>query len=235
MSELSNLIISELKNTPNQKAKAIAKKLGVDKKAINHALHIDLKNKVQQSDDYSWCLTETNGKEIGYKMDSSTRNQLNNNFAFDSLQAIRNRLLDLTGRNRLLNFKHGKTGFIRVIDEMPDQLASNILEGNEFTFIPIDEPLREELIKYGYIVINDDGQEIKVKADPSSKDWAKVKGFNTSYELPLSTKSKDSKHNDTNIQSLLFPRELEAQLRNIRTKANTAIEETGANIIYLFT
>jgi len=231
MSELSNLIISELKSTPNQKAKAIAKKLGVDKKVINHALHIDLKNKVQQSDDYSWCLTETNGKEIGYKMDSSTKSQLNNNFAFDSLQAIRNRLLDLTGRNRLLNFKHGKTGFIRVIDEMPDQLASNILEGNEFTFIPIDEPLREELIKHGYIVIKEDGQE--VKADPSSKDWAKVKGFNTSYELPLSTKSKDSKHNDTNIQSLLFPRELEAQLRNIRTKANTAIEETGANILYL--
>ena len=233
MSELSNLIISELKNTPNQKAKAIAKKLGVDKKAINHALHIDLKNEVQQSDDYSWCLTETNGKEIGYKMDSSTKSQLNNNFAFDSLQAIRNRLLDLTGRNRLLNFKHGKTGFIRVIDEMPDQLASNILEGNEFTFIPIDEPLREELIKHGYIVIKEDGQEEKVKADPSSKDWAKVKGFNTSYELPLSTRSKDSKHNDTNIQSLLFPRELEAQLRNIRTKANTAIEETGANILYL--
>tara|TARA_B100001059_G_C17822287_1_gene579071 strand:- start:2711 stop:2845 length:135 start_codon:yes stop_codon:yes gene_type:complete len=35
MSELSNLIISELKNTPNQKAKAIAKKLGVDKKVIS--------------------------------------------------------------------------------------------------------------------------------------------------------------------------------------------------------
>jgi len=163
----------------------------------------------------------------------NTHAQLNENFAFDSLQSIRNRLLDLTARNRLLNFKHGKTGFIRVIDEMPDQLAENILESHEFTFIPVDEPLREELIEHGYIVIDEEGQEVKVKADPSAKEWARVKDFDTSYELPQSIKSKDSKHNDTNIQSLLYPRELEAQLRNIRTKANTAIEETGANILYL--
>jgi very-short-patch-repair endonuclease len=166
-------------------------------------------------------------------MDSSTNTQLNENFAFDSLQSIRNRLLDLTGRNRLLNFKHGGAGFIRVIDEMPDQLAESILESHEFTFIPVDEPLREELIENGFIVIDEEGQEIKIKTEPSAKEWAKIKGFNTNYELPLSVKSKDSKHNDTNIQSLLYPRELEAKLRNIRTKANTAIEETGANILYL--
>lgn len=166
-------------------------------------------------------------------MDNSTNSQLNENFAFDSLQSIRNRLLDLTSRNRLLNFKHGKSGFIRVIDEMPDQLAQNILDGHEFTFIPIDEPLRVELIQHGYIQINDEGQDVKVKADPNAKEWAKIKGLNTNYELPLSIKSENSKHNDTYIQSLLFPRDLEAQLRSIRTKANTAIEETGANILYI--
>ncbi|WP_212747716.1 DUF4011 domain-containing protein [Pseudoalteromonas aurantia] len=71
-------------------------------------------------------------------MDNSTHTQLNEHFAFDSLQSIRNRLLDLTGRNRLLNFKHGRSGFIRVIDEMPDQLAENRLEsyyaGKRFSY-----------------------------------------------------------------------------------------------------
>ncbi|GAB2190661.1 hypothetical protein MAH1_22690 [Sessilibacter sp. MAH1] len=43
-------------------------------------------------------------------MDRSPDNDLNKNFAFDSLQTIRNRLLDLTGRNRLLNFRYGKSG-----------------------------------------------------------------------------------------------------------------------------
>lgn len=233
MDKLSDLIIDELKRKPNQKAREIAKNLGVVKKTINHSLYLLSRDKIKQNEDYSWRLTEIDGKGVSQDMDNSTNKQVNDNFAFDSLQAIRNRLLDLTGRNRLLNFKHGKSGFIRVIDEMPDQLAANILDSNTFTFLPIEEPLRDELIKYGYIEIDNDGQEVKIKADPNAKEWAKVKGFNTNYELPLSIKSKDSKHNDSNIQSLLYPRELEAQLRNIRTKANTAIEETGANILYL--
>jgi superfamily I DNA and/or RNA helicase/very-short-patch-repair endonuclease len=159
--------------------------------------------------------------------------QVNKNFAFDSLQAIRNRLLDLTARNRLLNFKHGKSGFIRVIDEMPDQLVENILVDDEFTFIPVDEPLYKELIEHGYIDIDADGQEIELKPYPTAKEWAQSKGFNTDYELPLSVDSQDKKHNDTNIQTLLYPADLEAKLRVIRSKANTAIEETGTNILYL--
>ncbi|MEQ3513526.1 DUF4011 domain-containing anti-phage protein Hhe [Pseudoalteromonas sp. BZB3] len=165
-------------------------------------------------------------------MESSVSN-INDNFAFDSLQSIRNRLLDLTGRNRLLNFRHGSTGFIRVIDEMPDQLAENILEGSPFTFIPIEEPKVDELVRHGYISFDEQDREQRIKPSPNAKEWAKLKGFNTNFELPLTERSKQAKHNDKNIQSILYPRELEAQLRNIRTKANTAIEETGANILYL--
>tara|TARA_R110001599_G_scaffold82854_2_gene222826 strand:+ start:9959 stop:15592 length:5634 start_codon:yes stop_codon:yes gene_type:complete len=228
-----------LRIKPNQKAKEIANNLETDRKVVNHCLYSKLKGKVVQNDDYSWFISnegrKTNNNKNGEQqpMESPTNDQLNENFSFDSLQSIRNRLLDLTSRNRLLNFKHGKTGFIRVIDEMADQLAENILESHEFTFIPVDEPLRDELIEHGYIIIDGEGQEVKVKADPSAKEWAKIKGFNTNYELPISIESSDSKHNDTNIQSLLYPRELEAQLRNIRSKANTAIEETGANILYI--
>ena len=178
-------------------------------------------------------IKNINGKELKTGMENTSNTQVNSNFSFDSLQAIRNRLLDLTGRNRLLNFTHGRTGFIRVIDEVPDQLAANILEGAGFNFIPIDEPLREELIEFGFIEVDDKGQEKQIKANPSSKEWAKLKGFNTNYELESRSSSKESKHNDTNIQTQLYPRELEAQLRGIRSKANTALEETGANILYL--
>jgi len=240
MDELSLRILKYLKDRPNQFDIEISRNLDIPRAVGKRYLNVVLKDRVTQCDFGLWrmidnnhevCDKNNNGEQ--QNMDNSANTQLNQNFAFDSLQSIRNRLLDLTGRNRLLNFRHGKSGFIRVIDEMPNQLAENILENHKFTFIPIDEPLREELIKHGYIVIDDEGQDLKIKADPSAKEWAKVKGFNTNYELPQSIKSKDSKHNDTNIQSLLYPRELEAQLRNIRTKANTAIEETGANILYL--
>ncbi|MBB1364454.1 DUF4011 domain-containing protein [Shewanella sp. SR44-4] len=60
--------------------------------------------------------------ESEVSMDDFPASALNDNFAFDSLQSIRNRLLDLTNRNRLLNFKHTTSGLIRIIDEMPDQL-----------------------------------------------------------------------------------------------------------------
>ena len=198
----------------------------LEKKSVE--INLNVFNKSDNENPYpsnvAVCTKDQEPKKVTIK---------NDNFAFDSLQSIRNRLLDLTARNRLLSYKHGKAGSIRVIDEMPDQLAENMLNESAFTFIPVDEPLYEELIKYGYIAIDDDGQEIELKPYPTAKEWAKVKGFNTDYELPLSVNSTDSKHNDTNIQTLLYPADLESKLRSIRSKANTAIEETGTNILYL--
>lgn len=239
---LSSSILAMLIKQPNRLARDLAKELDVPKKVINHHLHTLLEGMVTQDSDFTWSvkiesidriIVNTNNDLRESLMPENNNNIENNNFAFDSLQAIRNRLLDLTGRNRLLNFKHARTGFVRVIDELPDQLAESILKGEEVTFIPVEEPTRDELIKHDYIHIDEEGMDVKAKPNPSAKEWAKIKGFNTNYELPESNISQEAKHNDSNIQSLLFPRELEAQLRNIRTKANTAIEETGANILYL--
>ncbi|NQZ10630.1 MAG: DUF4011 domain-containing protein, partial [Algicola sp.] len=157
----------------------------------------------------------------------------NEHFAFDSLRAIRNRLLDLTGRNRLLNFKHGRASLIRVIDELPNQLAEEILTDRAFTFIPVNEPDTQALIKAGYIGLDDKGQEVRIKPDPTAREWAKYKGLNTDFQLLTSDNDAEQKHQDRYIQSMLYPRELESQLRNIRARANTAIEETGANILYM--
>ena len=41
------------------------------------------------------------------------------------------------------------------------------------------------------------------------------------------------KHQDDAIQVLLYPPEMESRLRAIRSKAQTAIEEMGASILYL--
>lgn len=248
MNELSRLILELLEKKPNQSTRNIAINLGIPKEVVIYQIENNLKQRVVQNKGYTWTLskntklqgnceadnvTDSDTDGVIRSMPSPNLDQANNNFAFDALQSIRNRLLDLTGRNRLLNFRHGKSGFIRVIDEVPNQLAQEILEGHEFTYIPIPEPRREELIKHGYIEIDDKGNDIKAKSNPTAKDWAKIKGFNTNYELSDNLQTSDLKHNDKNIQSLLYPRELEAQLRGIRTKANTAIEETGANILYL--
>jgi very-short-patch-repair endonuclease len=159
--------------------------------------------------------------------------QQKNTFAHDSLESIRNRLLDLTNRNRLLNFRHTTKGNVRIIDELPDQLADLILNSNSVRFIPVPEPTREELIEHGFIELDEQGREVKLKSEPDAREWAKIKGLNLNYELPEHSESDDAKHNDSDIQTLLYPRALEALLRNIRNKANTAIQETGANILYI--
>ncbi|WP_371186027.1 DUF4011 domain-containing anti-phage protein Hhe [Thalassotalea maritima] len=174
-------------------------------------------------------------------MSNAANNNDQGDFAFASLQSIRNRLLDLTGRNRLLNFRHGRGGYVRLIDASPDQLATQLLDGDAFTFTAIAEPSREELIRDDYIDIDSDGQELILKPSPSAKEWADINGINSNFDLldtslnqaTLAGQKPPSKHGDTTIQSLLFANALEGQLRRIRSKANAAIEETGANILYL--
>ena len=156
-------------------------------------------------------------------------------FCLDSLEQIRNRLLDLTARNRLLNFKHGRGGYVRVIDELPDQLTNLLLSENELEFLAIPEPTQEQLIEAGYLEVDEvTGQEKRIKKDPTAKEWAKYLKFETNYQLPTPIGEGESdKHQDNAIQTLLFPYEMETQLRSVRNKAETAIEETGANILFL--
>ena len=59
-----------------------------------------------------------------------------------ALENLRLRLLDLTARNRLINFRHTKKGSLRIIDELPKQLVETLLTENEMRFRPVPEPTR---------------------------------------------------------------------------------------------
>lgn len=155
--------------------------------------------------------------------------------ALSALENLRMRLLDLTARNRLINFRHTKTASLRIIDELPNQLTEALLDEKELRFSPVPEPTKAELIEAGYIEINEETeQEVRLRSDPSAEEWAKWKGINTSYQVPKSSDGvHDDRHEDLVIQTLLYPYELETRLRGLRQKAESAIEETGANILYL--
>lgn len=158
----------------------------------------------------------------------------NNNFSFTSLESIRRRLLDLSGRNNLLNFKHPKTSCIRIIDELPDQIYSVLESGGKFTLIPVSEPTEQELFRAGFIKIDSKSGQRIVSDYPSAEQWAKHLDLNVSYDLPESSSlNNQEKHQDTNLQTLFYAPELEARLRSIRGSAEVAIEESGANILYL--
>ena len=102
-------------------------------------------------------------------------------------------------------------------------------------FLPVPEPSRDELIAAGYIEIDKEtGQEIRLLKDPSAEEWAKRLGLSTAYEVPRpTTGTPEDKHADTAIQTLLYPYELETRLKNLLQTAESAIQEMGANILYI--
>lgn len=156
-------------------------------------------------------------------------------FILESLENMRRKLLDLTSRNRLLNFPiDQKSSSLRIINELPDQLYQTLLTEQEMLFAAVPDPQQKQLIEQGYLGFEEDGSEKRLRPDPSAREWAKVLGIDNSYELPRpDLEHSKPEHCDNNIQVLLFPNEMEARLRGIRNKAQTAIEETGAGILYL--
>ena len=157
-------------------------------------------------------------------------------FVLESLELMRKKLLDLTARNRLLNFPIAQKGSaLRIIDEVPNQLCEELLAERELKFKPVPSPTREQLIEHGYLEIDEEsGEERQVKPNPDAREWAKVLGFDVQYDLPREEDAPgDEKHQDDAIQVLLYPPEMESRLRAIRSKAQTAIEEMGASILYL--
>jgi hypothetical protein len=50
------------------------------------------------------------------------------------LEKIRTRLLDLTNRNRLLNFRHTLTSSLRVVDADLNDVFLRLLEGEKLSF-----------------------------------------------------------------------------------------------------
>ena len=130
-------------------------------------------------------------------------NEPNDNTAREALRKMRDKLLDLTARNPLLNLRHTKTR-LRVVDELPNQLAETLQKGKEMRFQPALEAT---------------GEKPTLEAD---------------YEAPeLSPEEWHRRHTDNEIQTLFSPTELERRLSTLRQKANMAIEEMGTNILYL--
>ncbi|MDD7805721.1 MAG: DUF4011 domain-containing protein [Endozoicomonas sp. (ex Botrylloides leachii)] len=118
---------------------------------------------------------------------------------------------------------------------MPNQLHEELLNGKTMAFQAVPEPSKEELIDAGYLQVDPETGDVKhLKADPKALEWAKQLGLATDYSLPKHDGGKPAgKHIDDQIQTLLYPYEMENILRNISSKSKTAIEESGANILYL--
>ncbi len=153
--------------------------------------------------------------------ENKDKNEPTENTAQEALLKMRDKLLDLTAKNPLLNLSHTKTS-LRVVDELPNQLAETLLNEKEMRFLPVPESTEEEWMEKGC------GKK------PTAEEWAKHLGQTADYEVPeLSPEEWHQRHTDNEIQTLFYPAELEKRFKTLFQKANLAIEEMGTNILYL--
>lgn len=160
----------------------------------------------------------------------------------EGLERIRKRLLDLTNRNPLVNYRHPKRSCVRVVNVSMGRVFSDLLEERKLSFQPVPgnrkrnraealagtTPQQANLIDAHLEV--DGTPDHDERGHGSSRDVvedARHAGWNTSYDL--SSVSSESGH----LCVLQYRDELDRSIRLMDGKARSIIEESGANMLYL--
>lgn len=139
-------------------------------------------------------------------------------FVKAALQRLRSKLLDLTRRNRLLNYKESAKS-LRVVDELPDEIFRLlVLEGKEMQFLPLRE---EKASSQGTL----DGIIPMPETDEGIIDRR--------HELPQPGATTAYRHRDTRLQTPFSDVVLERRCKKLLQESRSAIEETGSNFLHL--
>lgn len=137
----------------------------------------------------------------------------------EALVKLRLRLLDLTSRNRLLNFKHSAGKSLQLVDSSTDAVFAKLIgnQGAAVAINPVPEPQRDRWVRVN-------GRLVR----PDVRDHARYCGINPSFELQ-SAAAKDG----VGTRTLHYPDDLARHCRKLAREARSAIEETGANMLFL--
>lgn len=136
-----------------------------------------------------------------------------------ALEQLRLRLLDLTGRNRLLNFKHTAGKSLPLVPTNLNDTFQRLVGGQTAKVIihPVPDPTRDDWLERN-------GRMAK----PEAKEYATRLGLNVQMEeLPQYRGRSDA------TLALYYDEELGKHCRKLDREARLAIEETGANMLFL--
>lgn len=138
-----------------------------------------------------------------------------------ALEQLRLKLLDLTGRNRLINFKHTAGKSLQFVEGQPSAIYQKLVEANNKSTISVlglPEPTKRDWVERN-------GRLQR----PDPREWAKAVGAPTSYDIPSHTEDSG----ESNVRALMYPDDLAKHCRKIEREATLAIEETGANMLFI--
>lgn len=142
-----------------------------------------------------------------------------------ALHELRMRLLDLTGRNKLINFRHTAGKALQFVHTNMDAVLPRLLsdQNSKVTITPVPEPERREWENInGRLTV------------PSAKEYAQRVGIDPSYELLRpSGRQMAGSLSGSQARTLFYAEDLGKHCRKLERDAKLAIEETGANMLYL--
>lgn len=143
-----------------------------------------------------------------------------------ALEELRLRLLDMTGRNRLVNFKHSPGKSLQFVHSSINSAFKRLIEpSGRLAISPLPEPDRSDWIhKNGRIT------------KPEPKEWAASLGISTGYALTTGAAApaaQGSPVTANELRTLYFAEDLGRHCRKLEREAKLALEETGANMLYL--
>jgi very-short-patch-repair endonuclease len=156
------------------------------------------------------------------------------------LERMRLRLLDLSAKNRLLNYRHPRGSSLRIVDEIPAQVFEALTTGRSMIFQPVFDPsprahpeavdLETPGVQFPLELSESDRRRNR---DARARRAAERAGINPSFDLAATATSEEEAHADGKLQTLLLPEDLESRLRKISQEWTTALQETGANKLHL--
>jgi hypothetical protein len=129
----------------------------------------------------------------------------------EALAKLRVRLLNLTSRNRLLNFKHSPGKSLQFLPCSPHHIYQRLLiaQNGQVPILPVPEPGRGDWVTIGERL-----------ARPDAKEHARNLGL-----LTTSDATNTATHHD--LQTLYYQDALESRCRKLARESESAIAESG--------
>lgn len=158
----------------------------------------------------------------------------------EALERLKRKLLDLSRRNNLLNFKASRSS-IRIVDELPDVIFEHLVDkGKSMVLKPLPDPGPEgeedrdkkdqQFFQFMTLKHGMGSDEVFTRAQPSGPD----ENIDISYELPTdSGAGPEKKHTDNKLQTDLVSQMLERRCKKLSANCRRSIEESGINIFFL--
>ena len=140
-----------------------------------------------------------------------------------SIDAWKRKLLDLSKRNRALNFRATKVSTVAVVDEHPAEIFRLLyLAEREMRFKGVEPPPADPN------ALPDTSASVLDAADLENDEAPAQPEF-----IPYDAATLHDRHTDEFLQTTAVPEALDRSLRRLDEQARLAIEEQGVNTLFL--